>query len=759
MAYIMLRHLVELQLAEVKGIITTLTPSFDRARLVRGTFDILGLRGVPIGVGSDGGDIEGKYSEATFENWARPYMPLRHSPASDTLVPGNMLLHDLYEDAMKKSITLVILASMKDAALFIRDDEELFKEKTKEVVIMGGVEPWGKDDAPVILAPDTANNNTYDMNAARFLYRRVQELGIPLIVITRWAAYAAKVPVTCYNDLAFSGSWIGCRLRNAQRADIEGLWSRAVSPSGSVVRAELPDRCDRAWFLKTFCAGADASSRSASDTIWDLVAGFVQYDTIAALAAIPALRDELFEPCKVVGLDGVQHLVIGRSEDEPNVKNTVDISKFLRTGYYMGLSYNHRRKKEIIVLLQPRWSNHADNMMAFVVMRTLFALGIFDCAGVVLIPVPHPRGNQQMFAARDNVTTFGQDIKKTLYELGLAHVPVLVAGAGGAQGVDHLKSLYDNVTPAGVSLLVTGGLDVAADFAETHPTAFHQMTQNLILVGGAILVPEKDESGKPTGENMLAPDPAAHQYRFDMDAAKRLFVAAQKLLVPLITVSRHFVEAVQLPRAFFDMLRDSRYGGTLGKQVFDKQREGVSQLWAAVRAPVSNVGARRNLPERCDRQWFLDTFCSGASPATDEDEDVWKSMKVLNAYHAQAMLVALPPIFNRFVTSTAVTVRSVKHIIIGNTDEPGLIDTNGLKKLILQCIVTGTRLNSSLFDLQEPPPIPLEEGQRSSSWCYDKRKEALNWLMPNENRPDLTFADAKASEDLWNMLSTIGQKR
>jgi hypothetical protein len=392
-------------------------------------------------------------------------------------------------------------------------------------------------------------------------------------------------------------------------------------------------------------------------------------------------------------------------------------------------------------------------------MRALFALGIFDCAGVVLIPAAQSRASVQMFGARDNVTTFGHDTQQTFYNLGLSHVPVLVAGEDGISGKEHLKNLYDNVTPAGVSLVVTGGLDVAADFMEHYPTAFHQKTQNVILVGGGIVVPEKDENGTPTGQSVLEPDPGAHQYRFDMNASKRLFVTAQKLLVPLITVSRHFVEAVQLPRAFFDLLEDSRYGGSIGKEVFDKQREGVSQLWTAVRAPVNNVGARRNLPERCDRQWFLDTFCDGASPASDGDADIWKNMKVLSSYHAQAMLVALPPIYNRFVTGTSTTVRSVKHIVIGSSNDPGIVDTSGLKQLILQCIVTGTRLNSSLFDLHEPPAIQLEESQSSSSWRYDKRKEALNWLMPNENRPDLTFADAKASEDLWNMLSTIGQKR
>ena len=40
--------------------------------------------------------------------------------------------------------------------------------------------------------PDTANNNTFDPVASAFFYRRCQEIGVPLVIVSRWAAYAAK---------------------------------------------------------------------------------------------------------------------------------------------------------------------------------------------------------------------------------------------------------------------------------------------------------------------------------------------------------------------------------------------------------------------------------------------------------------------------------------------------------------------------------------------------------------------------------------
>ena len=56
---------------------------------------------------------------------------------------------------------------------------------------MGGVEPveaGAAEEGEVLLKPDTANNNTFDAVASEYFYRRVQEIGVPLVVVSRWAA-------------------------------------------------------------------------------------------------------------------------------------------------------------------------------------------------------------------------------------------------------------------------------------------------------------------------------------------------------------------------------------------------------------------------------------------------------------------------------------------------------------------------------------------------------------------------------------------
>tara|TARA_B100000795_G_scaffold257389_1_gene230580 strand:- start:122 stop:376 length:255 start_codon:yes stop_codon:yes gene_type:complete len=66
-------------------------------------------------------------------------MPAAASESCSTLTPGRGLLYRLYCEAEPRSLTLAIIASLKDAALFLRDHEALFVEKTKEVCAWLGV--------------------------------------------------------------------------------------------------------------------------------------------------------------------------------------------------------------------------------------------------------------------------------------------------------------------------------------------------------------------------------------------------------------------------------------------------------------------------------------------------------------------------------------------------------------------------------------------------------------------------------------------
>lgn len=89
-----------------------------------------------------------------------------------------------------------------------------------QVVIQGGVKtftPGGvaQDDSE-LLQPDSAHNNTFDQQASTFVYLRCQQIGIPLLIVSRFAAYGCPAPRTIYDRMAATGSRIGKHLQQVQ---------------------------------------------------------------------------------------------------------------------------------------------------------------------------------------------------------------------------------------------------------------------------------------------------------------------------------------------------------------------------------------------------------------------------------------------------------------------------------------------------------------------------------------------------------------
>ena len=158
----------------------------------------------------------------------------------------------------------------------MRAHENLFVAKTKTVTIMGGVMSFDENaNDDELLVPDTAHNNTFDKEASAFFYRRCQEMKVPLIIVSRHAAYTCPMPRSIYDDMAATNHPIGKRLRDTQRALIEGLWKRACAPEGPE-RLGLPARCNKFWFCATFCNG-EGTGRTRDDSIWDLITSFIMY--------------------------------------------------------------------------------------------------------------------------------------------------------------------------------------------------------------------------------------------------------------------------------------------------------------------------------------------------------------------------------------------------------------------------------------------------------------------------------------------------
>ena len=235
LAMVYLRHLVALYPSlVVRCVVCNLRPARKRAALMRQTLDALNMKHVPVGVGDE--VVPPSRARDDDEDWAFIDAGAYASVHAD----GQVLLLEAFEAADDGALTLLCISALTDAAAFLEEHEGLFRRKVKEVVIMGGVEAPGTDG---LLNPDDAANNAFDKNAARSFYGALQRHGVPMVVVSRSAAYACPVPRTLYDELAATGHPVGVRVRDAQREAIARLWRRAhaTTPAG---RAHLPERCD-----------------------------------------------------------------------------------------------------------------------------------------------------------------------------------------------------------------------------------------------------------------------------------------------------------------------------------------------------------------------------------------------------------------------------------------------------------------------------------------------------------------------------------
>lgn len=312
------------------AVTANMKPSIARARLTLGTLTSLGfghdLPSVPVGMGL--GMIESRNGEPVPTEENCPYLASR-----DELYIGDEKFVEILMDAEPQSITLVLQSGFTDAALLAMFHADLLRSRVKEVVIMGGVEEDANGNVKLehgLMTPNDANNNTFNYSASQIFYTWCQQNNLPMIITTRHAAAAAQVPFSLYDTLAQYPCPIGPSLRERQFPSIRLLWKRANSPANSDERGPLPPNRDRQWFTNVFCSGEVPANISGDDDIVPFLGKFNLYDPINVLAAIPQLREQLFNPVRV-DVQGTTHRIIGLNEQLNGVARPTQVTQLLTT--------------------------------------------------------------------------------------------------------------------------------------------------------------------------------------------------------------------------------------------------------------------------------------------------------------------------------------------------------------------------------------------------------------------------------------------
>jgi hypothetical protein len=375
--------------------------------------------------------------------------------------------------------------------------------------------------------------------------------------------------------------------------------------------------------------------------------------------------------------------------------------------------------------VEPLWNNVTDELLACTMLGTLYSLGAIACDGIVISPDTFTSSSPNDLGRSSNSGSFGRDdidkIKELLKGLGLANIPVFISESGSDQCVEDLRTLYERVGPAGVTLIVIGVLGNIQRFASAYPILLRQKTKEIIHSGDALIKTELSQDGTPiSGHDWLNPDPGA--LNIDMDAATSFYRKMQELLIPMLFISRHCLDNCTMPLDIFSYL--DQHGGSRGVALHETWKSSVEKMWAAANASPGDEKTRCGLPDNLDRAWFLRQFCS-TDP--EKDGDILSTLSPFMLRTSLAFLAVLPQVMARCFSAKTVTVRSVEHRIIGvNEADCGIKDLNFFRTTLYSLLFKGLRLNLSEFQLdRQPLTIQLDD---ASAWDFDSTGSDVQWL-------------------------------
>lgn len=281
-------------LTRLKAVIANLKNAEERAMLIKGTLNELGLKHVPVARGTE---VNPNIKFTEFET-----MAAYKAGRAEIELNAQALLAATLMTAADNSTTLLLISGMTDAELFLSTYPDLAKRKLEKIVIMGGVAVDQNGayllDGNLHMVPDSSYNNEVDAAAAARLYQHIQELGIPTTIVCRHAVYQTALDHNFFNEVAATGSRIGKRLQTRHQKFINDFWKIVNMPADHPDRVDFPPRMTRQWFIETFTDGTESTLTALEhlDDVYQLVHKANLYDVVTVMAAIHGHQHQMFSP-------------------------------------------------------------------------------------------------------------------------------------------------------------------------------------------------------------------------------------------------------------------------------------------------------------------------------------------------------------------------------------------------------------------------------------------------------------------------------
>lgn len=311
MAMVLLGELHRLGLVELEAFVANLMPAHHRARFGRGALDLLGLRKIPIAVGTVGSENLHKVNDYEFKGCT--FM----ATDSAKFERGEDLLFQVLGKAVvdKRKITLVLLSSLMDISKFSLKYPELVKNAVDNISIQGGM----YFENGTLTADNFAANNNFSPEHATSFTKFIQDNNIPTTVYTKVAAFATKIYSEFFVELSATGHPLGVHLRKTQLTQDINFYTDTMDEK-TRFRPFMTQQWfltnKSTWFTEGHSEDPDVEPYPLPQQVEPFLTVVVAYDALAALGAagkdvLASLRvlkpavDNSF--CRIVGVSPSPH--------------------------------------------------------------------------------------------------------------------------------------------------------------------------------------------------------------------------------------------------------------------------------------------------------------------------------------------------------------------------------------------------------------------------------------------------------------------
>ncbi|KAJ8068417.1 hypothetical protein OCU04_003975 [Sclerotinia nivalis] len=309
-AMIVLKELHRLGAIKLEGFVANLLPADKRAHLGRRALDLLGLRDISVGQGTNGTDKEAKPQIYEFPPSVMGKKPYPIQPkGSESLM---QIKYKAEREGYK--LTFCLISSLQDISEF---EERLrpkdpsqphpLKQITAKVVLQGAYnlencpehDSKGLPHRRILKADRIAANNDFNWQAAQDFHSFLDREEIPSVVYTKTAAYDAHLRPSIFHDMAQTGQTLGIALKGIEGPQNTGFYEGACRMEGGKPAPFMKGR-DQQWFLLRRTHYFDTRPRELNPE--KLPKGeeilkyckVIVYDALAALGTLPeAILDAL----------------------------------------------------------------------------------------------------------------------------------------------------------------------------------------------------------------------------------------------------------------------------------------------------------------------------------------------------------------------------------------------------------------------------------------------------------------------------------